>query len=313
VFNRSTLALASLIAVSIAAVGFAGEPRHHHPEQVINSRPVISLLPLELDQPRRVLVRKDGSVVISDWGAGKVVAHKSGQTKVLADDLDQPSGLAEDADGNIYVSLYAGGEPDKGGVLQLSQLPGLKNWQRQTMASTLTGPTDIAVEASGRITVAEYTANRISQIRPDGSLEVGIAKLSTPSSVVVDREGRLYATSSKTGTVVSIPSSGEPIVLCDGLNAPSDLALDDQDALVAVSYKSRSIVRIDSDKKSFKRIATVPAGTIGIAYQKDGNFVVVNWELQTATKVTNRLLMDCPHCDGKIPVRLKPNLRRPIF
>ena len=312
-FNRSFLSPLILIVASIASPGYGGEPQHQHPEQVINSRPVISLLPVELDQPRRVLVRHDGAIVISDWGAGKVVSWKSGQTSALAEDLNQPAGLAEDADGNIYVSLYADGEPDKGGVLQLSRLPGKKNWRRQTMASTLTGPTDIAVEASGQITVAEYTANRISQIRPDGSLELGIAKLSTPSSVVIDREGRLFATSSKAGTVVSIPSSGEPIVLCNGLDAPSDLALDDEDSLVAVSYKSNSIVRINSDKKTFKRIATVPDGTIGIAYQKDGNFVVVNWEMQTATRVTNRLLMDCPHCDGKIPVRLKPNLRRPIF
>jgi hypothetical protein len=291
----------------------AGEPQHHHPEQVINSRPVISLLPVELDQPRRVLVRQDGSIVISDWGAGNVISYQAGRTSVLAADLSQPSGLAEDADGNIYVSLYAGGEPDKGSVLQLSQLPGTKNWRRQTLASTLTGPTDIAVEASGRIIVAEYTANRISHILPDGSLELGIATLSTPSSVVLDREGRLFATSSKAGTVVSIPSSGEPIVLCDGLDAPSDLALDDEDSLVAISYKSNSIVRVDSDRKTFKRIATVPAGTIGIAYQKDGNFIVVNWEMQSATRVTNRLLMDCPHCEGKIPIRLKPNPRRSIF
>lgn len=310
--HRSSLMFFALVCscVGISSDAMAGEG-HEHAEQVIDSRPIVTSLPIRMEQPRRVLVRSDGSLVISDWGSGRVVAFRDGVSTVLVDDLNEPSGLAEDPDGNLYVTIYAGGETEKGSIIRLVQAisaAGRKSWQSELVIDGLTGPTDLAVDMAGQVTVAEYTANLISQVRPDGT-KLEIAKLKTPSAVVLDKEGRLFATSSKSGTIVSIPASGAPIVLCTGLDSPSDLALNEKDELIVVSYKSNSIVRINTAKKSFKRIATVPAGTIGIGYRKDGNFVLVNWQLQTATQITNRLLMDCPHCDGKIPVRLKPRSR----
>lgn len=307
----SFISLAVLIVALNVRTADAGDA-HEHREVVVNSKPVISQLPIRLQQPRRVMLRKNGSVVIADWGAGKVVQINGRKTIVLADKLNQPAGLTEDADGNILVANYAGGKPDEGNIIRLTPGGKSKPWKKELVIDGLTGPTDLVTDKLGEITIAEYTADRLSRISADGNFQPAFSKLVRPSSLVIDRDGRIFATSSKQGTLVSVPSSGDPIVICGGLESPSDLALDEKNNLIAVSYLANSIVRIIPEKESFKRIASVPEGTIGIAYQKDGNFVVVNWETQSATRITSRLFIDCPHCTGRIPVRLVPKLRKSL-
>ena len=275
---------------------------HTHDLRRIDARPIIRRLHVPLNQPRRVCVTKKNAVVISDWGAGAVLRFDDGDIEILARDLNEPSGIAFDRAGNLFVSTFAGGKSDQGQVVRVTA-----TGQQEVIISRLTGATDVEVARDGRLYVAEFNANRISRYLPSGERE-WTTDIDSPSGLAFDAQGKLCITSSNAGKVHCLQPSGVLKELCAGLDTPSDLAVNADGRLVAVNFGAQSLVSIENG--TFRKLAAVPEGTIAIDYRPDGNFVVLNWDLQSATQVRNRISIPCPHCGHDIPVLLKPK-RRP--
>jgi DNA-binding beta-propeller fold protein YncE len=72
------------------------------------------------------------------------------------------------------------------------------------------GPVGIAVDARGRIVVADTYNDRVRAIEPDGSVVTiaGPAALSTPSGVTIDAAGNIYVADTGDGVVRSIAPDG---------------------------------------------------------------------------------------------------------
>lgn len=283
---------------------------HEHKSVTVNSRPIISRLRLSLVHPRRVRTDSLGNVVIADWGAGAVFrVDNDNEVTLLADNLNEPAGLSIDQQNNIYIANHEGGITNRGNIVRVDS-----KGETQVVAKNLNGPTALAGDAKGNLFVANYSGNNVVKIRPDGAHEVVIPEIRKPSAVILDHDGNLFVASSDEtdGYILELPANGKAEVLCRGLHAPSDLAFDAKGRLIVASHLTGELLYVGRDLQAHK-FASVPKGTVAVDFFKsDGNMVLVNWDLQTAVRVTTHLTIPCPHCNGSIPVLLKPESRRTL-
>jgi DNA-binding beta-propeller fold protein YncE len=81
-------------------------------------------------------------------------------------------------------------------------------------------PTGIAVDAGGRIYVADYTRQRILRFLPDGSFDMEFATPGPPSDMAVGPDGNIYVIRFEVGQVYQYSSGG---VLLQSFGSPAGL------------------------------------------------------------------------------------------
>ena len=261
---------------------------------------------ITLKQPRRIVVDKAGNQYIADSGANKIfrISH-AGEVTTFADKLNEPSGLLRDAVGNLYISNHAHGVKDAGSLVRIS-----KDGKRTVVVSALTGPKGLAMNAQGTLFLALFNENRIVAIDPDGRVMDFARGVESPAALAFDRKGNLLAVNSTSGTVSRISPKGKASIVASGLSAPSDIAIGPDGLPVVTNYAGTQLTRIMANGKT-EPYLNVPRGTIGIAFNSQGNLVFVNWNLRMAVKITTRLSIPCPHCKKSIPVRIRPRIKPP--
>lgn len=115
-------------------------------------------------------------------------------------------------DGTLYASNGAPGMPE--GVIVLppgETVPGeTMEWVNAAM------PCGLARRDDGAMIMAETSAGRITQIRPDGSTAVLVDGLAFPQDLVMDTDGSLYAVTGPVDfvgdTVFNTPNDGDTII-----------------------------------------------------------------------------------------------------
>ena len=296
--NRGIAALLLLCTASLCAE----EPKaHDHSTVIVNARPIIERLDLALARPRRIVAHPDGRLLIADRKAGAVFeVFSDGTVGVICEDLSGPSGVAIDESGRLFVSEYASGRTDEGKILRIDS-----RGRQEIFVDGLTGPADLGVDASGRVYVAEFKRDRIRCFDDHGQDVFASERVQAPSCLLIDRSDRVY-TAGSAGSVLVLDDRGRFEIICDGLQSPSDLALNDSGHLVAIDYGDSSMKRVDTASRRPEIVATLPQGTIAVTFDLEGNAVVANWELRSATRIRNHMHVKCPHCDGRIPILLKP-------
>jgi len=310
----SVFALLLLIPVGIDAAadaqrndksGPAEKTEHQHRPIVIPGDPILTPVKVELQRPRRVVVDGKGNLLIADSAAGKVFkVDAKRQVKTLAPGLSAPSGLCLGKDGTLYVSNHADGTAKQGSVVRVAA-----DGKQTVVAKELTGPKGMAIGPDGKLYVALFDDNRIVRIGPRGKVDEFCKNVPTPAAVCFDSKGFLYAVNSAAGTVTKISSGGKASVHCRGLSVPSDVSVSPEGDILATNYGGTSIDRILPDGTT-EPYLTVPRGTIGLCFDRGGNVFVVNWDLQLAVHIRNRMLVPCPHCQKRIPLRIKPKPKR---
>jgi sugar lactone lactonase YvrE len=183
-----------------------------------------------------------------------VVTTVAGSTRGVADgtgaaaQFNSPRGAAVDRSGNIYVADMANHRirkitPD--GVV--TTVAGSTRGAADGMgaAAQFNQPSDVAVDRSGNVYVADWGNHRIRKITPAGVVTTlagstqgdatgsgSAAKFSYPSSVAVDGSGNVYVADwgnscirkiTPAGMVTSIAYRVGPII---GLNSPIGIAVD---------------------------------------------------------------------------------------
>jgi sugar lactone lactonase YvrE len=151
----------------------------------------------DLEWPTSVLALPGGALVVVETGAGRIVRiEPGGARRVLASGLTTPVGLAQR--GISYLTA----EPSSGHVLSIREgiAPTL-------VASNLDEPTGIAVDAAGRVYVAESASGRIVRIESDG------ARVPLVDGLKLARQYGIYPApvplaASQKGVVVGSPGDG---------------------------------------------------------------------------------------------------------
>ena len=273
---------------------------HRHMPIDIDARPIIEKFRVPLERPRRLLLDTMGNIIVADWEAGTgVKVDSEGKSSIIVDGLVEPAGLAQDAMGNLYVSQHAEGMTKSGSVVRISP-----EGEKSVFAEGFSGPTALTFGPMGDLFVANIQDATISRVTPNGEVSTFVSEIPSPGALAFDKAGALYAASSTEGIVFRINSMGEVGILTRGLQVPSDLCFDNKGHLIVANYGGTELTYIDP-KGNARAFAVVPKGTIGHAFDALGNLVLVNWDQHYLMKVTTHLAVPCPHCEQKIPVRLR--------
>ena len=220
------------------------------------------------DNDRIRVLRTDGTVATLAGGAEGFQDGQGGAAR-----FNTPSGLALDATGNLYVAdtgnhVIRKVTPD-GVVTTLAGTgsPGFRDGPgRQALFD---GPMGVAVDAAGRVIVADAYNDRIRAIAPDGTVTTlaggpvpgnadgpgAQARLDTPCAVLVDPQGRIVVADTRNDALRAIDAGGNVTTLAraalDGplkwpLHRPVSLA-QGKDGRLVVGTLSGIVTQVDAD------------------------------------------------------------------
>jgi len=212
--------------------------------------------------PFSVVVAPDGTMYVADAGESQrirgisprgVVFTLAGGKRGFADGLgpaasfDTPSGLAIDAAGTLYVADTGNNAirrvtPD-GRVSTIAGGGAAGHRDGPGREARFNGPVGIAVDASGRVIVADTYNDRIRAIAPDGSVTTiagsagpgsidgpaALAKFNTPCGVAIDAAGRIHIADTGNDLVRVLEPAGTvttaTATLTEGLVRPVGVAV----------------------------------------------------------------------------------------
>jgi sugar lactone lactonase YvrE len=216
--------------------------------------------------PFGVAVGPDGTIYISDAGDAQrirrlspdgVVSTLAGGERGFTDGVgvaarfDTPSGIALDRAGTIYVADTGNNVIRRialdGAVSTVAGdgTPGYRDGPGPQ--AQFNGPVGVAVDARGRIVVADNYNDRVRAIEPDGSVVTiaGPAALSTPSSVAIDAAGNIYVADTGDGVVRRISPDGSLSTLgslfADSPRHPVGIAVDNTGHVYATDDAGRIV------------------------------------------------------------------------
>lgn len=186
------------------------------------------------EDPFGIAVRRDGTIFVGDGLALPRVRAISPDGRVFdvaggapgfhdgqgtAARFGTISGLALGADGTLYVADTGNNAirrmaPD--GYVSTLAGDGVPGYRDGPAAQArFNGPVGVAVEATGRVIVADTYNDRIRGIDPDGTVTTlgGSHVFHTPSGVAVDAAGRIYVADTGAGAVHILDTAGDRTTL----------------------------------------------------------------------------------------------------
>ncbi len=128
-----------------------------------------------------------------------------------------------------------------------------------TLGSGFNEPSDIALDRSGHIFVANFTSGRVVMMNLNGSHAHGVGSgFVNPYGVAIDAQNRLFVTDNNAGTVTVLSPSGAfaQRVIATGLNAPIGIAVDNRGHLFVANRASSTVVRMNIDGSNQVTIGT---------------------------------------------------------
>lgn len=182
------------------------------------------------DNDRIRMLRPDGTVATL---AGGTEGFQDGQGAAAR--FDTPSGLALDATGNLYVAdtgNHAIRKVTPDGVVTTLAGTGTPGWRDGPGAQAqFDGPMALAIDAAGRVIVADAYNDRIRAIAPDGQVTTlaggaspgnvdgagAQARFDTPCAVLVDAAGRIVVADTRNDALRAIDAAGNVTTLAIGL------------------------------------------------------------------------------------------------
>ena len=220
------------------------------------------------DNDRIRVLRSDGTVATL---AGGPEGFQDGQGAAAR--FNTPSGLALDATGNLYVAdtgNHAIRKVTPDGVVTTlagTGTPGFRDGPGPQ--AQFDGPMGVAIDAAGRVIVADAYNDRIRAIAPDGTVTTlaggplpgnadgpgGQARLDTPCAVLVEPRGRIVVADTRNDALRAIDAAGNVTTLAraalDGplkwpLHRPVSLA-QGKDGKLMVGTLAGLVTQVDAD------------------------------------------------------------------
>lgn len=157
----------------------------------------------------------------------------------------------------------------------------------------LNGPDGAAVDAAGRLYVANWGAGKgTTVVRMDafagGSAPaVFLDGFQAPDALLFDGEGNLFVSNFAAGTVERITPAGARTVVASGLGHPSALAMDGDGSLYVSdfgSYDGTTVHRIAPDG-TVAPFATGFSAPLGLAFGPGGDLFVASFNTGTVHRV----------------------------
>ena len=211
------------------------------------------------DAQRVRRIAMDGTVTTVAGGGGH--GHVDGPAASAR--FNTPSGLAIGPDGTLYVADTGNNAirriaPD--GMISTIAGDGTPGYQDGAgAAARFNGPIGLAVDASGRVVVADTYNDRIRAVLPDGTVTtiagsgragavdgpLHAAQFHTPCGVAIDRAGTVYVADTGNGAVRMISPSGFVAAVgplpAEGLLRPIGIAVNADGSLYVTDDRGRVV------------------------------------------------------------------------
>lgn len=147
-----------------------------------------------------------------------------------------------------------------------------------TLRSDLSGPYNLALDASGNYYVADLSGNAIRKIDPTGSTMVTLGSgFNGPSGVAVDASGNIYVADGSNNAIKKMDANGGNIttLVGSGLSWPSAIAIDNTNGMVYFcdSYNG-AVKKMTLTGANLTTVATGLGQPTGIALDSSGNMYV---------------------------------------
>ncbi len=191
--------------------------------------------------------------------------------------LEEPSGLALDAQGHLYVTNFAEGEPGTGTIRRFSPTGEDLGY----FATGFHGPTGLAFDPVGTLYVAVGRSDNgaIRQFSPTGE-DLGnfVTGLNYPIALAFDPAGNLYVTVAFDNTIRRFAPTGEDLrVFGTTVNLPIGLTFDQAGNLYVASGLDNTVRRFAPTGEDLGTFASSGlAGPSGLAFDPAGNLYVSN-------------------------------------
>jgi len=222
-----------------------------------------------LKNPNGVAALADGSVLIAESGANRVVGiggRFGPALKEIVKDIEFPYGLTVGLDGTVYVTLLLKGE--------LGRLD-LTAGKYTKISDGLKGPGDLTVR-SGQLFVTESLGENgagrdVIMIDKDGTKSVVAKDFDQPIGIAAGAGRTLFVSDLKAGKIVKIDDAGVKSDFVTRLDAPVQLAIEpytlkDEPTFTLVVSTKTALVKYDQDGKRIGNPTTLdqPTGVAGV-------------------------------------------------
>ncbi len=271
----------------------------------------------------RVIRKISSNGIIMTVAGNQAVTGFSGDGGQASDaSLSYPTGLTVDSAGNLYIvdySYFLEDAPDgnarirkisAGGTITTVAGNGTAGFSgdggRATSAAL--APSGVAVDASGNVFVADYSASRIREVSTTGTIATiagngafccsspdgvaaGSAQLSGPSAVALDAAGNLFIADGglirkilPSGIITTVAGGGQDLPGDGGpatatqLSYPSGLAVDGAGNLFIADYGANRVRKVSANGtiSTVTGSGTVNAAPFGVAIDSAGNLYIVD-------------------------------------
>jgi streptogramin lyase len=192
--------------------------------------------PYALDSPAQLLVRDDGTLLVTERGTHDRILHvdpATGRFEVFATGVPNPFGLAAVGDGTLLVSSTTG-------LYRLA--PGARPVRIADF-----GVSPFAILPSGEIAFAYESS--VGILPPGGGRpRVLQTRVDFAHGIVLLPDGELAVSDTGNDRLLRIDlDRGTSMVIASGLKAPMGIALEPSGSLDVIEFEERRIIRVDTD------------------------------------------------------------------
>ncbi|VXB24105.1 conserved exported hypothetical protein [Flavobacterium sp. 9AF] len=175
----------------------------------------------------------------------------------------------------------------------------------QTLGSGFNSPESVAIQADGKIVVADTQSHLIKRMNADGSNIVTLASgLNFPGGLAIQSDGKILFTEANSTTIKRMNADGSNIeTLGSGFSGPYGIAIQADGKIIITDANDYLIKRMDADGNNIVTLGSGFNSPTGVTVQADGKIVLGD---------TNNNAVKRMDSDGSNIVTLGSTFNRPF-